>query len=94
MLTTHGWPGCMLLSFEPQVEAVQDTNGKQQRASNQEAPKTLGETSKHMGQPCEETNQSNNLKHKFFQKGGGTRCVWSSGTKLHLGLLPASAFPP
>jgi len=34
---------------KPKVKAMQDSNWKQQCASNQEAPKTLGKTSKHMG---------------------------------------------
>jgi len=34
---------------KPKVKAMQDSNWKQQCASNQEAPKTLSKTSKHMG---------------------------------------------
>lgn len=34
---------------KPQIKAMQDSNWKQQCASNQKAPKTLSKASKHMG---------------------------------------------
>jgi hypothetical protein len=47
----------------PQVKPVQNSDGKEDSASHQEAPKAMSKAGEDVSQPSKETKQSNNLSH-------------------------------
>jgi hypothetical protein len=50
-------------SKEPEVEAVQNPDGKKQRSSNQETPQAIGKAGEDVGQPSGKHQESNHPSH-------------------------------
>jgi len=48
---------------EPEVEAVQNPDGKKQRSGDQETPQALRKTGKNVVQPSRKHHESNNPSH-------------------------------
>jgi hypothetical protein len=48
---------------KPEVEAVQNPDGKKQRSGNQETPQAIGKAGKNVGQPSGKHQESNHPSH-------------------------------
>ena len=49
--------------MDPQVEPVQNSNGKKDSASYQESPQALTKAGKDVGKPCNEAQNPNDRAH-------------------------------